>query len=78
MVAVQVQSHGGAYSFPCGASQLPEASSDLTHLRIPRPQACDLPQLGAPAHAGAGGALKCVIVLTSSGYSEERARPSGG
>lgn len=65
-----------AFRVELHSSQRPAAT--LTHLRNPRPQAWDLPQPGAPAHAGAGGALKRVIVLTSSGCSEERARPSGG
>lgn len=65
-----------AFHVELHSSQRPAAT--LTHLRNPRPQACDLPQLAARAHAGAGGALKCVSVLTSSGCSEERARPSGG
>lgn len=32
----------------------------------------------APADAGGGGALKCVLGLTSSGSSEGRARPLVG
>lgn len=82
MVAVQVptgvaHTYGSAYNFPCGASQLPEASS-ISETLSHKHQVQDLPQLSSPAPVGAACALKCVIVLTSSGCRAERDRPSGG